>query len=192
MPSTEPGRLEIAGNRLLLNGLLSGRYGAYVHSMGLRGDERVLDFGSGSGAAAKHLAQLLERGGGTLTCVDISARWLGQVRRTLRRHPNVEYQLGRIDELGLPDASQDVILIHWALHDVPAADRPSYLRAFARVLCAGGRIFIREPSEANREKGLSWEEIRSGMEGVGLRQVSQGDDRFFLVGPMVRGVFEKP
>jgi ubiquinone/menaquinone biosynthesis C-methylase UbiE len=192
MPFKEPGRLEIASNRLLLNGLLSGQYRDYVRSMHLRGDERVLDFGSGSGAAAKHLAPLLQRGGGTLTCVDISSRWLDQLRKTLKSYPNVEYRLGRIDEFDLPDASEDVILIHWALHDVPDMDRPSYLRTFARLLRPGGRIFIREPAEENREKGLSWDEIRAGMEGVGLRQVSQGDDRFFLVGPMVRGVFEKP
>jgi ubiquinone/menaquinone biosynthesis C-methylase UbiE len=192
MPSTEPGPLEIAGNRLLLNGLLSSQYKRYVRSLGLGGGERVLDLGSGSGAAAKHLAPLLQRGGGTLTCVDISPRWLAQVRRTLRRYPNVEYRLGRVDEMDLPDASEDVIFIHWALHDVPAEDRPSYVSTLARLLRPGGRVFIREPSEENREKGLSWEEIRSGMEGVGLRQVSQRDDGFFLVGPMVRGVFEKP
>ncbi len=192
MPSTQPGSLEIVGNRLLLNGLLSGQYKRYVLSLGLRGDERVLDFGSGSGAAAKHLALLLERGGGALTCVDISPRWLAEVRKVLRRYPNVDYRLGRIDELDLPDASEDVIFIHWALHDVPAEDRPSYLRAFARLLRPEGRIFIREPSEKNREKGLSWEEMRSGMADVGLREVNHADDRFFLSGPMVRGVFERP
>jgi ubiquinone/menaquinone biosynthesis C-methylase UbiE len=188
----EPRRLEIVVNRPLLNGLLSGWYREYVRSMSLRGDERVLDFGSGSGAAAKHLAPLLEVGGGTLTCVDISPGWLGSLRATLRRYTNIEYRLGRIDELGLPDASEDAILVHWALHDVPAEDRPSCLRTFARVLRPGGRLFIREPSPDNREKGLSWEEIRDGMEEAGLRQLSAGGDKMLFVGPMVRGVFAKP
>ena len=48
----EPGRLEAAWQRLVANRVLSPLYRRYVEEMGLRGDERVLDYGSGAGAAA--------------------------------------------------------------------------------------------------------------------------------------------
>jgi SAM-dependent methyltransferase len=69
-----PGGMEIFTTRLMLHGLLSGSYRRFVDGMGLRGDERVLDFGAGSGAAAGHLAKRLQAGG-HLTCVDISPGW---------------------------------------------------------------------------------------------------------------------
>ena len=68
--------------------------------MGLRGDERVLDYGSGSGAAARHLAKRLQAGGGRLTCMDVSARWQAVIRKVLRGYPDVEFRLGDVRDDG--------------------------------------------------------------------------------------------
>ena len=114
--------------------------------MGLRGDERVLDYGSGSGAAARHLARLLEAGGGHLTCMDVSARWQAVLRKVLRAYPDVEYLLGDVRAMGLPAARFDVVLVHWMLHDVPPRDRPAIVAELARLLRPGGRLFLREPT----------------------------------------------
>ena len=61
-PPPEPGRAEAFAARLFTNLLLSPLYRRYVDEMGLRGDERVLDYGSGSGAAARHLARRVSGG----------------------------------------------------------------------------------------------------------------------------------
>ena len=141
----EPGRAEALAARLFTNRLLSPLYRRYVDQMGLRGDERVLDYGSGSGAAARHLAKLLGAGGGHLTCMDVSARWQAVLRKALRAYPDVEYRLGDVRTMGLPAASFDVVLVHWMLHDVPPWDRPAIVAELARLLRPGGRLFCASP-----------------------------------------------
>ena len=135
--------------------LLSPLYRRYVDEMGLRGDERVLDYGSGSGAAARHLARRLRAGGGQLTCMDVSARWQKVVRRVLRAYPDVEFRLGDVRTMGLPGASFDVVLVHWMLHDVAPWDRPSIVAELARLLRPGGacsRASRRPPNTACRRR----------------------------------------
>jgi len=107
-----PSGLEICTTRLMLHGLLSGSYRRFVDGMGLRGDERVLDYGSGSGAAARHLAKGLQAGG-QLTCIDVSARWQVVIRRVLRDYPDVDFRLGDVRAMALPESMFDVVLVHW-------------------------------------------------------------------------------
>jgi ubiquinone/menaquinone biosynthesis C-methylase UbiE len=101
MSGYEPSPLEV-GLTLLLARPILGRYHARrVRDLGLLGDERVLDYGSGPGLAARHLARALSKGGGMLTCVDVSSRWLESARRALRGYTNIEFRLGDIWTLGL-------------------------------------------------------------------------------------------
>ena len=122
-------------------------YSKYVDRMSLQGHERVLDFGSGAGTPARMLARKLLKGGGQVTCVDVSRVWLETARRRLARYPNVKFKLGEISSLGLPDAAYDVVLVHFVLHDIPAAERPRVVQHLARKLAPGGKLFIREPLE---------------------------------------------
>ena len=148
--------------------MLGPLYGRYVEQMGLRGDERVLDYGSGSGAAARHLAKRLEAGGGRLTCMDVSARWQAAIRKVLRGYSNVEYRCGDVREMGLPEASFDVVLVHWMLHDVPPQDRPSIVAELARLLRPGGRLFSREPTGAKH--GMPAAQARELFAAAGLTE----------------------
>jgi len=157
--------------------------------MGLRGDERVLDYGSGSGAAARHIAKRLRAGGGRLTCVDISPSWQRALRRTLRRYQNAEYALGDVRDLGLPEGSFDVVLVHWMLHDVPVADRPSVLAVLARLLRPGGRLFIREPAGPSEGAAAA---LRSLLSGAGLSELRGAESSAFFLGRNYSGVWERP
>ena len=67
----EPAPLEITLTRALGPTVLSSYYRSFVQTLNLRGDERVLDFGSGSGVCSCHIAARLKLGG-YLDCVDIS------------------------------------------------------------------------------------------------------------------------
>ena len=115
---TEPSRLTRAAYRLLYDPLRAGYLRRLVASLELTGTERVLDFGSGAGAEAVYLAQTLGRGG-RLTCLDVSPTWLAEARRRLRRFTNVEFLLGEAPTVGLPEATFDVILANFVLHDLP-------------------------------------------------------------------------
>ena len=183
-----PGALEVFTTRVMLHGLLSGSYKRFVHGMGLRGDERVLDFGAGSGAAARHLAGSLQAGG-HLTCVDISPAWQGVARKTLRKYGNVDFVLGDLRELGLPAGSYDVLVMHWMFHDVPAADRRPVLVALVRLLRPGGRLFTREPSR--KDEGIEVTALRNLLGGAGLSELRSASASSFWMGPHYAGVWEK-
>ena len=184
-----PGAADILVTRLVLHGLLGGAYRRFVDRMGLRGDERVLDYGSGSGAVARHIAKRLRAGGGRLTCVDISPTWQRALRRTLRGYEGVDCALGDVRELGLPEASFDVVLVHWMLHDVPVADRSPVLAVLARLLRPGGRLFIREPAG---QSGSAAAAVRSLLSGAGLCELCGAESSAFFLGPNYSGVWRRP
>ena len=90
----------------------------------------VLDLGAGTG---KLTAQLVGRGL-TVTAVEPSDRMRAELESAL---PGVTAQSGRAEEIPLPDASVDAVLVAQAWHWVdPARAVPEV----ARVLRPGGRI----------------------------------------------------
>jgi ubiquinone/menaquinone biosynthesis C-methylase UbiE len=189
-PVLEPGRAEVLAARLFTNLLLGPPYRRYVDQMGLRGDERVLDYGSGSGAAARHLAKRLEAGGGRLTCMDVSARWQAVIRKVLRGHSNVEFRLGDVRQMRLPAASFDVVLVHWMLHDIPPWDRPAIVAELARLLRPGGRLFSREPTAARH--GMPAAQVRELFAAAGLTETHAAQGKAPILGEHCRAVWIKP
>jgi ubiquinone/menaquinone biosynthesis C-methylase UbiE len=93
------------GNNLLFSSI----YTKYIETLNLNGNERVLDFGSGSGAESKHLARILQNGKGHLTCVDISSYWMEVARKRMKNYKKVDFIIGQLPDLGLEDNSFDVI-----------------------------------------------------------------------------------
>ncbi|NIV34621.1 MAG: methyltransferase domain-containing protein, partial [Anaerolineae bacterium] len=120
----EPGKMEVW--LTMLAGKLFGRsvYEPYVNSLGLRGDEKVLDFGSGAGTPAQLIAGKLAEGSGTLTCVDVSQVWIKTAQKRLQAYSNVTFLSGEISDLDVPDESHDIVFIHFVIHDIPARQRP--------------------------------------------------------------------
>ncbi len=163
----EPPPLEVKLTLALGLTVLSPYYRSFANSLHLDDDERVLDFGSGSGMCSRHTAARLQRGG-RLDCVDISSAWQVVIRRTLRRYANVDYYLGRITELGLPDAGYDLIVIHFVLHDIPAHERPAIIQVLGRKLKPGGRLVLREP----QGEGLTPQELDQIAAAAGLLQTA--------------------
>ena len=186
----EPSAAEILGTRALMNGVLSPLYRRYVDEMGLRGDERVLDYGSGSGAVARHLAKRLQAGGGSLDCVDVSVRWQRLLLKTLSGYPNVELRLGDVRAMDLPEGSYDVVVVHWMLHDVAPFDRSSILAELARLLRPGGRMFVREPTAAKH--GLPAAQVRALLAAAGLTETLATEGKALVLGEHYRAVWTNP
>jgi ubiquinone/menaquinone biosynthesis C-methylase UbiE len=180
--SYEPGSFEVFLT-VTLGTLFGGMYKEYVDRLGLKGNERVLDFGSGSGNPARFIAPLLTDGG-RLTCVDVSRTWVDVAQRRLGKYPNVEFKLGDIAALDLPDAGYDVVFVHFVLHDIAAAERPRIVQHLALKLKRDGRLFIREPL-----RFIAPEEIRLLMRQSGLAEVGASIMNVRTQGNVYEGVF---
>lgn len=154
LPTYEPPTIEISLTLALGLTVLSPYYRGFARSLNLRGDERVLDFGSGSGICSRHIAARLQSGG-HIDCVDISDSWMEVIRKTLQRYDNIGYYPGHITELALPKSAYDLVVVHYVLHDIPAAERQGVINALARLLKPAGRLVLREP----QGEGLKQEEI---------------------------------
>ncbi|WXG41905.1 MAG: class I SAM-dependent methyltransferase [Candidatus Freyarchaeum deiterrae] len=164
-------------------------YKSYVKNLGLKGNERVLEPGSGSGGLSAYIAPILLKGKGKLTCVDISKAQMRVLRIRMRKYPNVEYKLGDISKMDIEDGSFDAAIIHFMLHEVEQPSRQNFVKTISRKLKAGGKLFIREPIRESH--GMPVEEIRQLMAEGGLKEIDHKLTRSIFMGPMYVGIFEK-
>jgi SAM-dependent methyltransferase len=107
----------------------------------LRAGEVVVDLGAGGGFDA-FLAARAVGATGRVIGVDMSADMVGLARGNAAKHgtANVEFRLGEIEHLPVPDACADVLISNCVINLAPDK-RAVYADAF-RVLRPGGRIAI--------------------------------------------------
>jgi len=100
----------------------------------------VVDVGCGDGALVRHLA----RRGARAIGVEIGAEPLARARA---REPvaGERYIEGGAQALPLDDASADVVVFANSLHHVPTDLLDTALAEAARVLRAGGLLYVQEP-----------------------------------------------
>jgi trans-aconitate 2-methyltransferase len=114
------------------------RWGSTVlDRLPLRGDERVLDAGCGSGRVTEQLAERLPNG--SIVALDASGEMLGEARKRLARFGDridyIEADLGRPLPIDRPvDAVLSTATFHW----VP--DHDALFHNLAAVLRPGGRL----------------------------------------------------
>jgi SAM-dependent methyltransferase len=94
------------------------------------------DLGCGSGRWARVVAPRV----GALHCIDPSAEALAVARRNLAAVPNVSFHLAGVDEIPLPDGSQDFGYCLGVLHHVP--DAAAGLRKAAAKLKPGAPFLV--------------------------------------------------
>jgi len=189
MSITEPSKTSIRLHEFFWLKLMKGYYRRFVESFGLEGNEMVLDFGCGPGSTSKFIAQILEKGGGELTCLDLSKTWIERAQKHLNRFSNVEYYAEDIRKWDQKDDYFDAIAIHFMLHDIDKSKRHEVVRALAKKMKAGARLFIREPTK--EKHGMSPEEIRELMSKNGLEETDSTITKSIMMGVMYTGFFSK-
>ena len=111
----------------------------------LRTGEVVLDLGSGGGFDA-FLCGPKVGPSGRVIGVDMTPEMLAKARRNITAYrertglDNVEFRLGEIEHLPLPDASVDVVISNCVLNLSP--EKRQVWQEIARVLKPGGRVAV--------------------------------------------------
>jgi ubiquinone/menaquinone biosynthesis C-methylase UbiE len=179
----EPTRLEIFLTRLAF--LLYGKrvYQEFADRLPLKGNERVLDFGSGMGTVAYYAAKKVTNG--HLTCLDISERWLNACRKTLRSYGNITFL--RSESSALPKESFDVAFCHFVLHDIEQDELERVIPELAKSIKPGGFFVFREP--LNETKKLS--AIKRLIEQNGLSLKDSRITDIPLMGNALESIYKK-
>lgn len=186
----EPSPAEVAINSWLLTIIEKPFYKNYVDGMGLKGDEKVLEFGPGTGKMSKHIVRALPRG--HLTIVDLSKNWLKAVGKVVGESPNVDLKHGKIMNIPLSDGSFDVIVASFVIHDVDDHERRQVVDRLAALLKKGGRMYVRDPELNGRSgHGITPWELRRVMQGSGLKEVTFERLRPWFMGPLNQGIYVK-
>jgi ubiquinone/menaquinone biosynthesis C-methylase UbiE len=107
----------------------------------LRPGEVVVDLGSGGGLDVFLAARQVGPTGKAIG-IDMTAAMIGRAQANAEKgaYPNVEFHLGSIDNIPLPDAAADCVISNCVLNLVP--DKPAAFREIARILKPGGRLAV--------------------------------------------------
>jgi ubiquinone/menaquinone biosynthesis C-methylase UbiE len=147
-----------------------GRYfKSFVNSFALKGNEHVLDFGSGGGIGARFVLKHLGENG-HITCVDRSSYWNKKARKRLKKFSNVTFALGDISTLDIPKNAYDVVFARYVIHDIAPEERQRIMNELASKLKSGGALYIWEPTKVVH--GMPFEEIRALPLSSGLQELS--------------------
>ncbi|HNX36009.1 MAG TPA: methyltransferase domain-containing protein [Kiritimatiellia bacterium] len=121
-----------------------GRYRRLATGLlGLRGDERVLDVGCGTGILTRQLAQALKTG--TDACavgLDAAPKMIQVATRHAARISNVRFDVGAAEALPYADQNFDCAVSTFFFHHIDAELKRRALAEIRRVLKPGGRLII--------------------------------------------------
>lgn len=117
---------------------------ALVQELNLRGDEKVLEIGSGPGRLSIEIGKLLPNG--EVVGIDISENMLklASAKAEELKVGNVKFVVGDALNLKFPDESFDVVVTSQLLHWIPDAHK--FLFEIYRVLKTGGKIGLISPT----------------------------------------------
>ena len=112
-----------------------------VERAGVASGQSVLDVGCGTGSLTL-AAKAVAGASGQVHGIDPSPEMIEVSRKkAARKHVDIDFRIGVIEDLPFPDASMDVVLSSLMLHHLPGDLKRRGLAEVARVLKPGGRFF---------------------------------------------------
>jgi ubiquinone/menaquinone biosynthesis C-methylase UbiE len=109
----------------------------------LRGDERLLDAGCGTGLTALRIAARYP--GCSVHGIDLSQKMIETARKDAAQQDlAVDFRVGTITDLPYPDAFFDVVLTNIMYHHLDLAEKRQAVAEIVRVVKAGGRYVSAE------------------------------------------------
>jgi len=138
-------------------------------------EHTVLDVGAGTGFLAEEAAKIARK----VIALDFSEAMLSEARAKLDGR-NVEFKIGNVEQIPLPNASIDAVIGNMVLHH---CQRPEIaVKEMARVLVPGGRLVLSDLQEHSHESlrkehadlwmGFKMDYIRTTLQKAGLEDVS--------------------
>nr|WP_246400740.1 class I SAM-dependent methyltransferase [Jiangella mangrovi] len=95
----------------------------------------VADLGCGPGG----LTAVLAGHGLDVSGIDLSPRMIEHARAA---HPDLDFRVGSITALDLPDGELGGAVAHFSTHHLPAEELPGVFAEFHRVLAPGGHLLL--------------------------------------------------
>lgn len=115
---------------------------AYLASLVPLEGAHVVELGCGKADFARKLAE--RTGVARVTGLEVD-RIQHQKNLAAPAHPKLEFAFGGAEEIPLPDASCDGIVMMKSLHHVPVAEMDRAFAEIRRVLKPGGWLYVSEP-----------------------------------------------
>lgn len=110
----------------------------YFSWMEIEPNARILEGGCGTGAVARHLAEIA--GSGEVVGLDPSPQFIQKAKELAADIPNLQFEEGDARSLPFDDASFDAVVFHTCLCHVPNAEKA--LAEAYRVLRTGGKMTV--------------------------------------------------
>ncbi len=112
------------------------------------------DIGAGTGFFSRSASEIVG-GNGIVYAVDMSPEMLDYIRNT-EPGPNIRPILSGEYSIPLPDASADLVLLAFVVHETP--DIPRFLAEAIRITRTGGSVIILDWKKQDEEHGPEKEE----------------------------------
>ena len=138
-------------------------------------ENTVLDVGAGTGFLTESAAKIARK----VIALDFSDAMMSEARAKLGGR-NVEFKIGDVEQIPLPNATIDAVIGNMVLHHCPNPE--AAVREMARVLVPGGRLVLSDLEEHSYESlrkehsdlwmGFKMDYVRSTFQRAGLEDVS--------------------
>jgi len=138
-------------------------------------ESTVLDVGAGTGFLTEGAAKIARK----VIALDFSEAMMSEARAKLGQG-NIEFKIGNVEQIPLPNASVDAVIGNMVLHHCPIPE--AAVGEMARVLVPGGRLVLSDLQEHSYESlrkehadlwmGFKMDYVRMALQKSGLESVS--------------------